>query len=263
MAATTKVKDVIWRISVILQDVAPQFQRWPEKELVHWLNDAQVAITKFMPSACARRDVVKLKPGTRQSIESIAAADCKPGDGSTPGAAIVGTLLLDVTRNMGSDGLTPGNSIRPVPREIMDTQTPNWHTVAGTSISSYMFDPRNPRYFYVTPGVHATTPVWAEIDYTAQPIAIPNTGSAGSELYLETGGSTTVISIADEFVDDLVNYVVARSYNKASEYGDPNKATAYTNLFTNSLNAKVAAITGSNPNLKQLPLAPQPLAQAS
>ena len=44
---------------------------------------------------------------------------------------------------------------------------------------------------------------------------------------------------------------------------DANKAALDTGLFTSSLNAKVAVITGHNPNLKQLPLAPEPLPAAS
>ena len=72
MASTVLVRDLIRRVSVLLQDTAPQFERWPEQELVDWLNDAQVAITKFLPAACARVDAIRLKPGTRQSIETIA-----------------------------------------------------------------------------------------------------------------------------------------------------------------------------------------------
>jgi hypothetical protein len=30
MAGTILVKDAIWRISSLLQDVSPQFARWPE-----------------------------------------------------------------------------------------------------------------------------------------------------------------------------------------------------------------------------------------
>lgn len=262
MASTVLVKDVLWRVAVLLQDVTPQYQRWPEHELVDWLNDAQVAITKFLPAACSRVDAVKLKPGTRQSIEVIAAADCKPGDGSTPLVPIYGTQVLDAIRNMGADGLTPGLAIRVVDRDILDTQNPTWHTDIKTVVRSFMYDPRMPRYFYVTPGVHASTPVWVEIAYTAQPIKIANTGTVGSELYALTGGSTLPISIADEHIDDLVNYVVARANMKPVDWADGNKASAFTAMFTGSLNAKVTAITGNNPNLTRLPFAPEPIGAA-
>lgn len=265
MASTVLVKDVIYRVCVLLQDITPaQFTRWPEQELVNWLNDAQVAITKFLPAACSRVDAIKLKPGTRQSIESIAAGDCKPGDGSTPAVAILGTQVLDLIRNMGADGLTAGKAIRDIARDILDTQTPTWHSVPnpGGVVSAFTYDPRTPRYFYVTPPVPSSPVVWVELAYTAQPIKIPNTGTPGSELYLIGGSATATISIADEFTDDLVNYVVARANMKDITYADLNKAVQFTNMFLGSLNAKVMALTGSNPNLSRLPFAPEPLGAA-
>jgi len=262
MASTVLVKDVLWRVAALLQDTTPQFQRQPEHELVDWLNDAQVAITKFLPAACSRIDAVKLKPGTRQSIEAILAADCKPGDGSVPAVPINGTQVLDVLRNMGADGLTPGKAIRLTERKVLDSQSPLWHTVTGAAVSSFMFDSRAPRYFYVTPGVPATGTLWVELMFTAQPIKIPNTGTAGSELYLFSGSSTTTISIADEFVDDLTDYIVARANMRETEWSDANKAVAFSQKFLGSLNAKVTALTGSNPNLQQLPFASEPLGRA-
>ena len=265
MAGTILVKDAIWRISTLLQDVSPQFNRWPEKEIVNWINDAHLAITKFLPAACSRIDAIKLAQGTRQSIETIAAVDCKPGDGTTPAAPVLGTQVLDVIRNMGADGLTAGNSIRLLPdgREVMDSQSPSWHTVTGTAVAGYMYDPRMPRYFYVTPAVPASPVMWAEVAYTAQPIAIPNTGSAGSELYLAGGSSTTKISVSDEYIDDLVNYACARAFMKNAQFAANGPAAAnYTSLFTGSLNAKVTALTGNNPNLQRLPFAPEPIGAA-
>lgn len=266
MASTILVKDAIWRVSSLLQDVAPQFVRWPETEIVNWLNDAQLAITKYLPAANSRVDTIKLAPGTRQSIEYINAANCKPGDGSVPSAPILGTQLLDVIRNMGNDGVTPGNSIRLLTdgREVLDSQKPNWHTISGSSVANYMFDPRTPRYFYISPGAPTGADLWAEIAYTAQPIAIPNNGVPGNELYLFGSANATKISVADEHIDDLVNYTCARAFMKNAQFaGNGPNAQAYTAMFLASINAKVAALTGNNPNLQRLPFAPEPIGQAS
>lgn len=251
MAATTKVKDVVRRISVLMQDTSPQYQRWPEHEIINWLNDGQVAIAKFLPLACSRVDAIKLAAGTRQSIAAIAVADCKPGDGSTPTAPIYGKQLLNPRRNMGADGLTPGSAIRVVERDVLDSQDPDWHTRTGSVVRSLVFDPQTPRYFYVSPGV--TGSVWAELAYTADPIAIPAGGAPGSELYLFAGASTATISVDDEFVDDLVNYVVARANMAEKKWADKGAADKHSALFLGSLNAKVAAVMGANPNLTTLP----------
>jgi hypothetical protein len=266
MAGTVLVKDVIWQICVLLNDKSPQFARWSEKELVNWLNDAQMAICTFLPSANSRLDAIKLKAGTRQSIESIAAADCKPGDGSAQSVAVNGIQVMDITRNMGADGLTPGKAIRLLTdgREDMDAQDPNWHKRTGTEVGSFMFDPRLPRYFYVTPGVPAATSLWVEAAYSAQPVMIPNTGTVGAELYLVDGDNTSKIGVSDEHQADLVNYGCARALMKNAQFaGNGPTAGYYAALFTGSLNAKVTALTGNNPNLQRLPFAPEPIGAAS
>lgn len=263
MASTITVKEALWRAGVILQDVSPQFVRHPEAELVTWLDDAQLALFKFLPSSGSRVDAIKLKAGTRQSIESIAAADCKPGDGSVPSAPIFGLQLLDLVCNMGADGLTRGVAIRPVPRQILDDQTPTWQQIVGPVVRQFTYDPATPRYFYVSPGVPAGGNVWVEVAYTAQPARIPNTGTPGAELYAYSGPSTLKLSVADEFIEDVVNYVVARAYMKNAQYaGNDSRASTFASLFLNSLNGKVAALTGSSPNLKFLPFAPEPIGAA-
>ena len=262
MASTVLVKDVLWSVSVLLQDTVPQYQRHVETELVDWLNDAQVALTKFLPAACSRVAALKLVPGTRQSIEKILIANCKPAEGGTPAFDIYGTQLLDVYRNMGADGLTPGRVVRRTERKVLDSQSPTWHTVVGSAVSSFMYDPATPRYFLVTPGVPAEG-LWIEAAFTAQPTRIPNTGTPGSELYKKDGASTEKISVNDEHRDDLINYCVARANMKPVEWTNADKAAAFSQMFLNSLNAKVTALTGTNPNLKQLPFAPEPIGRAA
>ncbi|WP_426106369.1 DUF6682 family protein [Massilia sp. TSP1-1-2] len=251
------VKDAMFRVSTQLQDMAPQYVRWAERELVMWFNDGQRAIAKYLASSCARVDAVKLKPGTKQSIEQIAAGDVKPGDGSAA-AAVRGNFLNDVVRNMGADGLTAGRAVRTVQREMLDAQDPDWHTRAGSGkVDQFVYDPRAPKVFYVTPAVGAT-PTWVEISYIADPLDIPNTGIPGAELYKWNGASVAVLSVDDKFIDDLVNYVLARAYMKDADFAvsQPN-VIAYTSMFLSSINAQAQAITGNNPNLTALPFAAQ------
>lgn len=259
MPTTALVKDVLWRVSVQLQDTWPQFGRFSERECVHFLNDAQVAINKFVPSAAARLDAVKLSPGSRQSIATILAANCKPADGSTPSVSIYGTQFLNARRNMGAAGTTPGAAIRVVDRDTIDASDPLWHTRTGTTIKAVVLDPQTPLFYYVYPGVPSSPEVWIEQAYNAMPLPIPNTatvdanGTHASGAYSNAQSSTQTITISDEHVDDLANYVLARCFMKDSKYADPAKAIAHTNLFLGSLNAKVTAMTGTNPNLRMLP----------
>lgn len=252
---TILVKDLFFRVSSQLQDLSPQFTRWTQREFVDSLNDGQKAIAKYMPWSCARIDSVKLKPGTRQSIESIAASDIIAGDGS-PAAAVTGTVLQSVIRNMGSNGSTPGRAVRVVDREILDINTPDWHgsAAAATPIAAFVFDPRTPKVFYVSPGIPAVGTWWAELSFLADPVTIVQ---AAEGTYGKDGASVATISVDDKYVDDLLNYILARAFMKDAEYAsNPGLASAYTTLFTASINAQAAAVTGVNPNLQSLPFNP-------
>ena len=250
MASSILVKDVLYRVSAQLHDISPQFTRWTQRELILWLNDGQKAVAKYMPSSCARVDAVKLAPGTKQSIERIVSASVIPGDGSSP-SDVYGHYLQSVVRNMGNNGLTPGNSVRVVDREVLDANNPSWHTTTAASVSQYTFDPRYPKIFYVSPGVPAGG-LWVEISYLANPVEISVSGSYGMD-----GVDVATISIDDKYVDDLVNYVLARAYMKDAEFAANGQlAGTHANMFTSSINAQVAALTGVNPNLQSLPLNP-------
>jgi hypothetical protein len=251
MASSTLVKDVLYRVSAQLHDISPQFTRWTQRELVSWLNDGQKAIAKYIPSSCARVDAVKLVPGTKQSIESIPQASILPGDGSSP-SLVMGHYLQSVVRNMGSNGSTPGRAVRIADREILDVNSPDWHSQTAITVSQFIFDPRTPKVFYVSPGVPATPAVWVEMSYLANPVEVNTSGSYGMD-----GADTTKISVDDKYIDDLVNYILARAYMKDAEFAtNGSQASAHSQMFTGSINAQVVALTGVNPNLRSLPLNP-------
>lgn len=253
MASSILVRDVLEQVSRHLTDFAPQFTRWTQVELLSFLNDGQRAVAKYLPTACSRIDSIRLSPGTRQSIDFILAAAVIPGDGSAA-ADVRGNAVLGVSHLTGANGATPGRALRLVDRDVLDASLPGWHAApasAAVTPTQYTYDPRNPKIFYVCPGVHPSATLWAEVSYLADPVAIP----AGN--YAATGGSNTTLSIDDKYADDLVNYVMARAYMKESEFAaNANLSAAHTNLFTSSVNAQSVALTGVNPNLTTLPMTP-------
>lgn len=248
------VKDLLYRASVQLKDLSPQFVRWSAKELVCALNDGQRAIAKYVPIAGSRIDTVKLVAGTRQSIAHIPAASIKPGDGSTP-ADVHGLFLNDIVRNMGAAGTTPGAAVFVASREALDAVSRLWHASRpASSIEHYTFDPRTPQAFYVYPPVPAAG-LWVELSLIASPADVPLPASDAD--YAEDSDSTQAISLDARWADDLLNYILARAWMKdAEEAANAANVQLYTSLFINSINAQVAALTGQNPNLKTLPFTP-------
>jgi len=244
MAAPTKVKDILYAVSTQLQDVDPQFERYTQRELVTWLNEGQKAIAKYVPSSCSRVDAIKLVPGTKQSITKVLAANIKRGDGLAS-TDLYGIALTSLIRNMGSDGQTPGRAIRVLDRETLDAFTPNWHTQTGDYIEGFVYDPRTPQIFYVTPGVKALATLWVEAQLIANPDDIDVNGSYGMN-----GNDATTVSIDEQNTDDLTNYILARAYAKDSESSNVAMSGMYGQQFVSSINAQATAITGVNPNLR-------------
>ena len=250
MAATMLVRDFFFRCSTDLKDIAPQFTRWTMKELVAWTEDGMRAICKYMPHAFAVVKSMKLDPGTKQSIEFVAA-------NRFPDAIERrGVSVQEVYRNMGADGLTPGRAINIVDRGFMDRANANWHKAQGSNVvREYTYDQLVPTIFWVSPPVTASedNPVWVEAAIVWEPTAIPTAGKT----YLHDGNDADLLPINTMYADDLFNYVMARCYLKDSEaQTSKDLFAAHTSLFTTSINAQVKAATGVNPNLKSLPFAP-------
>jgi hypothetical protein len=179
-----------------------------------------------------------LSAGTRQDLDS-ATANAAGNAALSPAPA----KLIEITRNMAST--SNKGAVRLVPRQILDAQTPGWHGLPGSvNILHYMFDPRDPKTFYVYPP--ATDVAQLEVMYSAYPTDITEP-SAGSTVEDVTGN----LSLADIYADDVLNLVMYRCYSKDSEYaGNAERAAAYLNVVTTSLGAEIAATMAVAPQAK-------------
>jgi len=225
---TITAQSIIHRATDLLQDQTSV--RWPANELVRWLNDAQRAIVKVRPDAMNTTATMTLVAGSRQDLDNASL---------TPPPA----KLIEITRNMAATS-TKG-AVRLVPRQILDAQTPGWHNLSGSvNILHYVFDPRDPKTFYVYPP--ATTSAQLEVMYSAYPTDIVE--PADGALHTAVVGN---ISLPDIYADDVLNYVMARSYLKDSEYaGNSERAAGYLAMITASLGAEIAATLAVQPKMK-------------
>lgn len=120
-----QVSGILTRAKRILQDTTGI--RWPDLELLDWLNDGQREVVLLAPQAGSATVPFTLVDDTRQTI---------PDDG---------TQFLKLVRNIG------GRAIRQTQHAILDSQVPEWHSARGTEVMHYTFDPIEPRTFYVYP----------------------------------------------------------------------------------------------------------------
>lgn len=210
---------IITRAGTILQDTTNV--RWPLTELVQWFNDGQREIALLKPEASVTNTTLQLTSGnTKQTL---------------PSAAI---RLIDVVRNMGTDGDTPGSAVRLVMREVLDAQRPNWHSEAGApTIKHFMFDKRDPKTFYVYP--KPSSGVYLELVYSVSPTDVTESNGAVS-------GN---LSLDDIYSNAVLDYVLYRAYSKDAEYAaNAERAVAHYQAFAASIGARTTTDAGSNPN---------------
>lgn len=204
-------KQVIRRVVDILVDVGSV--AWKIDELVRWLNDGQREIVIQRPDATAAVIVLPLVAGFRQALPATA------------------VKLLDIPCN------TDGGPVRQTERRELDEIEPGWRQLAGvTVIQHFMHDPRAPRLFEVyPPAAAAGASVDALVSIYPTDIVVPNPGQTWDDV----AGN---IAVADIYQSALVDYVLYRSYSKATEYaGNGARAQAHYGAFANSLGIDVSA----------------------
>jgi hypothetical protein len=218
---TIAASSIIRRAVETLQD--PTSVRWPVAELVRYLNDGQREIVLYRPDAMVTNTTVTCVAGSKQSLPAL------------------GSKLIEVVRNAAATSAK--KSIRMINREILDAQTPGWHNITGTvDILHFMYDPRDPRVFYVYPP--ATTSAQVDIVYSSYPTDI--TEPADGSLYSAVTGN---ISVPDIYGNVLGDYILYRAYTKDSEYaGNAGRAQAHYTAFANALGIEIKGTTGVAPN---------------
>lgn len=213
--STITAQSVVNKVQVILQDTTGV--RWPDSELLDWLNDGQREIVLYKPNAFIKNLAVRMAGGTKQSL---------PADG---------VQLIDVVRNMGTNGTTPGRAVRITMREVLDSQLPDWHSETPNSVvKHYVYSLLDPKNFYVYPPQPAAGQGYIELVYGASPADTTLVGT---------------ITLDDIYQNVLVDYILYRAYSKDTEYAaDQNRAATHQNAYIAALTGKAKVEVGANPN---------------
>lgn len=221
MALTAQ--SIVRRATDIIQDKTSV--RWPADELVRWLNDAQREVALFRPDAFSTYGPIALVAGSRQSLPANS------------------VKLIDIPNNTAGTK----EAIRQVPRQSLDDQTPGWHGLTGvTTIKHFMYDPRDPRAFYVYPPAAASGASVNAI-YAVYPsdIAEPAPG-------LDYTAVTGNINVADIFGNAVLDFILYKAYSKDSEYaGNAARAQGHYAAFMASVGAEIKATLAVAPGTRR------------
>ena len=193
--------------------------RWTVAELLGWLNDGQREIVMLKPDTNVTTDEYQLVAGTKQSIPDGTSSF----QNSASATLEAGVLLIDVQRNMGTDGATAGRAVTLIDMRIMDTVNPDWHAdTSNATVKHYMFDIRNPKVFYVTPPQPGSSMGFVEVAYSSTPAEIAAIGN--------------VITLDDTYMTVLLDYVLYRAYQKDADYSkDTQRVAGYYQAFRGAL----------------------------
>jgi len=196
------------------------YDRVDEDTWIKYLNASIRALILVRPDAGAETANVQLVAGVLQSLPATA------------------LRMLDITRNMGADGLTAGKIVTPVKRRHIDYSNLLWPAATGdTEIDNFSYDKENPRIYYVTPPVHAVTAVYVEMQVSQLPTAITVTGD-------DPG-------INDLFFEPLVQYMLYKAYSADDESVEFQKAMAYFQTFMSLLQIEMASSQAAGPEPKE------------
>ena len=162
--ATVKAVDLINRAEEILQDNTNV--RWSQQTLLNYLNDGQREVVLFRPDA-----------NPVNASFTLAANAAKQ---TLPSAAL---RLLSIYKN-ASPTTKP---ITNIERRVLDDQIEDWYGTTGTNVEHYVYDPMDPKIFYVYP--HTTS--------SSATISIVYSSAPGDITISNFTSDTTVISLDD------------------------------------------------------------------
>lgn len=189
-------QDVSDRARFLLKDASGV--RWTDPEIIMWVNDACNEMVSIKPSSIVKRSVVKLTSGSLQSVP----VDC--------------VELLEVNRNMGLTGATPGDAIRPIQKEFLDTMIPGW---GGNSVSSsykVKFASKaqsDQNTYFVYPPQPATNQGYVELVYGVVPVQV----TAMADIIGKIAPADTASYLTDNVVNAIADYVLYRCFSKDDE----------------------------------------------
>lgn len=212
--------DIMSDAALLLLD--EDFVRWPLSEIAGWIDRGVETIITVKPSAKSKTAVLTLVAGTKQTL---------PDEENI-------VQLLDIVRNMGADGATPGRMIRQTARSELDSNEPNWHNSAKvpyrSEVRQFVFDENLPKTFWVYPGNDATGKIESIVSYLPDSVVSRHTGDASDISTWEI-----VVDLDDQYRPALLDYVMWRALSKEDVAATFQKATAFFQSFQTALGVQV------------------------
>lgn len=209
---TIAAKSVIQRAATLLTDKAGD--HWPTKDLVVFFNEGQRVIATVRPDTTAATIPHTLVAGERQVIPATAQA------------------FIEVTRNTGSRK----RAVTQADVDDIDAVEPVWRNrPQGAEVIHFMHDLAEPRVFDVYPPVKVGTQV--QLRCSMYPIDISTNLAEDATFDAVTGD----MSLADQFAEPLLDYVLYRAFDVDAQFGNKNLSAAHLAACEGALGVQLKA----------------------
>jgi hypothetical protein len=187
---------------------------------IKYLNSAVRALILVRPDAGAVTESVQLVAGIKQTLPAVS------------------LRLLDISRNLGADGLTAGKIVTPANRQHIDYANLLWPANAGdTSVENFSYDSNVPRIYYVTPPVIGTTDVYVEMSSSQLPTAMTTISSDDG--------------IDDVFFEAIIQFILYKAFAADDESVEWEKSQKYYTNFLQLLGIEIQASKATGPERKE------------
>lgn len=176
-------------------------------DLIQLYNLTLIEIVTLAPIAYTRTKNFLLAAGAKQTLPE---GDLK---------------LVNVRRNFGTDGLTPGRVVRVTNLDVLTQLYPTWFTeTEQAEVEDWAPVEDYPEQFYVIPPNDGTQ--YIEIDYVGTP---PLSSTA-------TGWDSLFFPLRDNYVNAAINGILYMVYDDDSDIpGNTPRSQAYYQRFVQAL----------------------------
>lgn len=213
MASTFTVGSVLSLVKKKILDESND--DFTESELLTLYNLTNREIVKMVPRAYTKINTMLMVAGNKQRIPSP------------------GMVIIEVLRNMGTDGVTPGRAIRETSMEIMKKFVPAFSTdtaLTDSSIWDWWPVPQEPESFYVHPKSDGSG--YIELEYSQAPADVVY--DAGS-IYL-----TNTIALSDLYVNAIISGMLYQAYDDDTDIpGNTPRSGVYYARFLRDLGIQI------------------------
>lgn len=200
-------QDIVDRLIVQLKD--PNSTRWPLVDLIDYISDGQRQLCVLKPDAFTRIEIIKLNEGSLQTVPFDSHRFQKGID------------------NMGTDGLTVGDSITEANIDDMDRFNPGWKAATpGAAIEEWLFDYDNPEQFWVYPPVPGT-----DLYIRIQSAKIPSDVTTLND----------PLNVKDLYLPALYEYGMYRALTKNDDLSNKAEGELHRQRFYNAIGLKIQA----------------------